>query len=332
MCASPRSGNAIRSNSDGWGSDVARQWIARRAGAPQTWDFAEVEVPAPRSGEITIRVRAAGVNPADAKHVAYENGQNWPVPIGYEVSGEIVAIGPDTRIGSGPASVGDDVVAFRVGGGYATELTVDAGKAFHKPGPLTHAEAANLFLTGTTAAEMLHVVDAKPGETILLHGASGAVGVAVLQLAALRGIRVIGTAAESSFDRVRRFGGTPVAYGPGLYERVRAIAGDEPMAAALDAAGTDEAVDVSLAVVSDRSRVVTIVVPQRAESDGFLWIAGSLPESARFRDEARGGLVAAANAGTLLVPVADVLPLADAPRALVRVLDGHPGGAIALLP
>ncbi|MBF4560833.1 NADP-dependent oxidoreductase [Microbacterium sp. VKM Ac-2870] len=311
---------------------MARQWIARAAGAPDTWDFAEIEAPTPRPGQVTIRVRAAGVNPADAKHVARENGQDWPVAIGYEVSGEIVALGPDTQIGSGPATVGDDVVAFRVHGGYATELTVDAGKAFHKPEPLTHAEAANLFLTGTTAAEMLHVVAAKPGETILLHGASGAVGVAVLQLAALRGIRVIGTAAESSFDRVRRFGGTPVVYGPGLYERVRAIAGAEPIAAALDAVGTDEAIDVSLAVVAERSRIVTIVVPHRAQSDGFVWIAGSLPDSARFRDEARAGLVDAANAGTLVVPVADVLPLADAPRALARVLEGHPGGAIALVP
>lgn len=311
---------------------TARQWRAVRPGAPDTWELSEVEVPAPGRGEVTIEVHAAGINPADAKHVAVENGQSWPVPIGYEVSGEITAIGPDTEIGSGPASVGDEVIAFRVQGGYTTQLTVDAAKAFHKPQPLSHPEAANLLLTGTTAAEMLRVVDAQPGETILLHGASGAVGVAVLQLAALRGVHVIGTAAPSSFERVRHFGGDPVAYGPGLFERVAAVAGEVPIVAAMDAVGTDEAIDVSLALVADRDRMVTIVSPSRATADGFRWIAGSLPDSARFRDEARAGLVAAANAGSLAVPMARTFPLEDAPAALALLAGGHPGGALALTP
>lgn len=232
---------------------MARGWIARSPGRPDDWEFADVDVPPPGPGEVTIRVRAAGVNPADAKHVAVENGQHWPVAIGYEVSGEITALGPDTEIGSGPAKAGDEVIAFRVAGGYATEITVDASKAFHKPATLTHPEAANLLLTGTTAAEMLDVVAASTGETILLHGASGAVGVAVLQWASHRGIRVIGTAAEGSFDRVRRFGGIPVAYGPGLSARVVTFLDGVPLAAALDAVGTDEAVDVSLELVPDRA-------------------------------------------------------------------------------
>ena len=74
------------------------------------------------------------------------------------------------------------MIAFRVRGGYATELTADAATVFAKPATLTHAEAANLLLTGATAAEMLHVVGAEIGETVLLHGASGAVGVAVALL------------------------------------------------------------------------------------------------------------------------------------------------------
>lgn len=311
---------------------MAQHWIARHAGPPADWAFVEAEVPAPESGQVTIRVHAAGVNPADAKHVAAESGQRWPVEIGYEVSGEISALGPDTEIGSGAAAVGDDVVAFRVQGGYATELTVDASKIFHKPTTLTHPEAANLLLTGTTAAEMLDVVNARTGETLLLHGASGAVGVSVLQQASLRGIRVIGTASESSFDRVRRYGGIPVAYGPGLYERVVALAGETPIVAALDAVGTGEAADVSLALVQDRARIVTIVDAARAKADGYLWIAGARPESARYRDRARAGLIAAAQAGTLAVPVARTFPLAEAPRALELLAEAHPGGAFALIP
>ncbi|MFK3678934.1 NADP-dependent oxidoreductase [Microbacterium sp. NPDC090218] len=314
------------------GLPLAQHWIATAWGTPAAWEFVEEHLPAPAAGEVTIRVRAAGVNPADAKHVAAARpGLALPVPIGYEVSGEISAIGPDTRIGSGAAAVGDEVIAFRVRGGYATELTIPAEKAFAKPSTLTHPEAANLLLVGTTAAEMLAVTGAAPGETILLHGASGAVGVSVLQQARLRGIRVIGTAGETRFDEVRRFGGLPVRYGQGLADRVREAAGG-PIAAALDAVGTEEAVDVSLELVADRRRIVTIAAAARAESDGILAIAGSMPASARFRDEVRSELVALAQNGDLVVPVAQTFPL-DRARAAHRLLaTGHPGGKLALIP
>lgn len=311
---------------------MAQRWIARTWGSPDTWDFESSDPPSPRSGEVTIRVHAAGVNPADAKHVAAERpGVELPVPIGYEVSGEISAIGPDTAIGSGSAAIGDEVVAFRVRGGYATELTVPAEKVFAKPSTLTHPEAANLLLVGTTAAEMLFVTGAAPGETILLHGASGAVGVSVLQQARLRGIRVIGTASGSRFEEVRRFGGVPVRYGDGLVDRVREVS-DGPIAAALDAVGTDEAVDVSLALVADRRRIVTIAAFARAGVDGIRAIAGSMPDSARFRDEVRGELVALAQNGDLVVPMSRTFALEQAPEAHRFLATGHPGGKIALIP
>lgn len=311
---------------------MAQHWIAPVSGTPETWEFAEDEVPAPAPGEVTIRVSAAGVNPADAKHViAPRPGVEFPVPIGYEVSGVLSAIGADTLIGSGRAAIGDEVIAFRIYGGYATEITVPAEKVFAKPSTLSHAEASNLLLAGTTAAEMLAVTGAAPGETILLHGASGAVGVSVLQQARLRGIRVIGTAGESRFDEVRRFGGIPVRYGSGLIERVRAAAGG-PVAAALDAVGTDEAVDVSLELVADRGRIVTIAAFGRASDDGIRAILGSMPASARFRDEVRAELIALAQNGDLVVPVARTFPLDQAPEAHRFLATGHPGGKLALIP
>lgn len=312
---------------------MARHWIATSWGSPDAWQFVEYEVPRPGPGEVTIRVHAAGVNPADAKHVAAARpGAELPVPIGYEISGEITALGPHTRIGSGAAAVGDEVIAFRVTGGYATELTIPAEKAFAKPTTLTHPEAANLLLAATTAAEMLDVTGATRGETILLHGASGAVGVSVLQQAALRGIRVIGTASAGRFGVVERFGGIPVSYGSGLADRVREAAAGVSVSAGLDAVGTDEAVDVSLELVSDRRRIVTIAAPGRAKSDGILAIAGSMPDSARFRDAVRGELVALAQAGELVVPLARTFALEEAPAALALLADEHPGGKLALIP
>lgn len=311
---------------------MAQHWIATSWGSPEHWEFVEYEPPMPESGEIAVRVHAAGMNPADRKHVEAEQPEAvLPIPIGYEISGVVTAVGPDTEIGSGAVEVGDEVLAFRIRGGYADEVTIPAEKAFHKPARLSHAEAANLLLVGTTAAEMLSVVGAAEGETILLHGASGAVGISVLQQAALRGIRVIGTASRARHDEVRRFGGIPVTYGEGLADRVRAVAGGE-IAAALDAVGTDEALDVSLELVGDRNRIVTIAAAGRAKQDGIRWIAGSLPDSARFRDGIRGELIALAGDGELEVPVARVFPLAEAREATEFLAMGHPGGKFALTP
>ncbi|QMU98345.1 NADP-dependent oxidoreductase [Microbacterium esteraromaticum] len=315
---------------------MAEHWVAREWGSPDAWRLESYDVAAPDAGELTIRVHAAGVNPADAKHVATARaGIQLPVPIGYEVSGVVTAVGPDTEIVTGPVAVGDEVIAFRVRGGYATELTVPAQKVLRKPATLSHPEASNLLLAGTTAAEMLHVSGARSGETVLLHGASGAVGVSVLQQAALQGIRVIGTASPGRFDTVSRFGGVPVAHGDGLEKRLRQALtriGASGIDAALDAVGTDEAIDVSLAVVRDMNRIVTIAAAARAERHGFHAIAGSRPDSARFRDEARPRLVELAEQGRLEVPMAATYPLADAPAALRLLSQGHPGGKLALLP
>ena len=312
---------------------MAKHWLATSWGSPDTWEFVDDEPSAPGLGEITVRVHAAGVNPADAKHVASpRDGVELPVPIGYEVSGVVTAVGPDTQIGSGAVEVGDEILAFRIRGGYAEEVTIPAEKAFHKPDALSHPEASNLLLAGTTAAQMLAVTGAASGETILLHGASGAVGVSVLQQAALRGIRVIGTASRARFDEVRRFGGEPVEYGDGLAERIRALT-DDPIAAGLDAVGTDEAIDVSLELVADRSRIVTIAAAAaRAQAEEVQWIVGSQPESTRFRDEVRAGLIDLAARGLLVVPMATTYPLGQAPEALRFLAEGHPGGKIALIP
>lgn len=315
---------------------MAKRWTAPAPGPIDQWSFDEVEVAPPGSGEVTIRVHAAGVNPADAKHVASARpGAEFPVPIGYELSGEVTAVGPDAVGGSGELTIGDEVVAFRVQGAYATDITVPARDVFAKPANLSHAEAANLLLAGTTAAEMIQVTRVTEGETVLLHAASGAVGVSLLQQARELGVRVIGTVgpdAEDSAERVRRYGGIPVAYGDGLRERVEEAADGAPIAAAWDAVGSDEAIDVSLALVSERDRIVTIVDPERAKADGFLWIAGARPESARFRDIARARVLELAASGVLEVPVARTYPLAEAIAAVRFVMDGHPGGKVALLP
>ncbi|MGD8166632.1 NADP-dependent oxidoreductase [Herbiconiux sp. P16] len=311
---------------------MARMWIAEDYGDLDVFAEVDVEVPAPEPGEVTIEVRAAGINPADFKRVAYGTDRSQlPMPVGYECSGVLTAVGPDTEIGSGGGAVGDEVLAFRVRGAYATALTVRASDVFAKPASLPFEDAACLLLAGTTAAEMLHVTGVKAGDTVLVHGASGAVGVMVLQQAALLGARVIGTASERNFDVVRRFGGEPIAYGPGLEQRVTDAA-PGGIDAALDTAGTAEAVDTSLALVSDRERIVSIAAAGRAAADGFHAIGGSMPASTVFRDGVRARLIDLAGRGELVVPIARTYPLSEARAALAELKGQHPGGKLVLLP
>lgn len=310
---------------------MAHHWIATRPGDLDVFSFVPYDVPAPQHGEVTIAVRAAGMNPADAKHVARGDAADFPRPLGYEVAGVVTAVGVGTEIGSGPVAVGDEVLAFRITGGWATDVTVPARDVFAKPPSLSFGEAANLLLAGTTAAEMLHVTRVVAGDTILVHGASGAVGVSVLQQAALLGARVVGTASPSSHDLVSRFGGEPVTYGDGLEQRVREHA-PEGVAAALDCVGTDEAVEVSLAVVADRGRIVTIAAAERAKHEGIIAIAGAMPASRDYRASVRTDLVRWAEAGQLVVPVARTFPLAGAVEATELLMGQHPGGKFVLEP
>lgn len=311
----------------------ARRWIAERFGPPsEVMRSVEVDVPPPSPGEVTIAVRASGLNPADFKRMAAGDAAALPVRPGFEVAGTLTALGEGTEIASGGGAVGDEVLAFRVTGGYATALNVPARDVFAKPANLSFPEAANLLLAGATAAEMVELTRVGAGDTVLLHGASGAVGVAVLQLARRRGARVIGTTSEARFDVISGFGGVPVAYGAGLEERVRALAGDDGVDVALDAVGTDEAIDVSLALVADRERIVTVANPGRARADGFRHIGGTHPGSAEFRDKIRPELIALAAEGALTVPVARTFAFAEAPAALDVLRGGHPGGKLALVP
>ena len=101
---------------------------------------------------------------------------------------------------------------------------------------------------------------------------------------------------------------------------------------ALDTVGTDEAVDVSLALVDDRRRIITIAAMARAESVGIGAIAGAMPASARFRDSVRAHLIDLAGRGLLVVPVARTWPLGDAREALEFLKGAHPGGKLALIP
>jgi NADPH2:quinone reductase len=178
----------------------------------------------------------------------------------------------------------------------------------------------------------LTVVAAGPGDTVLFHGAAGGVGTMAIQIAVDRGARVIGTARESNHAWLQELGAEPVVYGPGLLERVRAVA-PNGIDAAIDGVGTTEALEVSRELVRGVDRIATIVASPAAFAAGVKVLGGApgADPGTEIRRQARLELVDRVAAGTLQVVVARSYPLADVAAAHREVVSGHVRGKIALL-
>lgn len=309
--------------------------VATAFGGPEVLTAIDTDVPAPGQGEVTVQVKAAGINPVD--HIRFSGAMGadpatLPQPVGLELSGVVTAAGPEAVGPDGPLTVGDEVIAWSVPGAYAAAVTVPASNVVHKPAELPWTAAAGILLTGGTAVHALTAVKVVAGDTVLIHGASGGVGQLAVQLAVAAGATVIATASERHDDLLRGYGATPVRYGSGLADRVRALA-PSGVDAAVDTVGTDEAVDASLELVSDRDRIVSIAAFGRADT-GIRLIGGApgAEPGTEIRGQAWRSLLPAAAAGTLRVVVSRTFPLVDAADALRFVAEGHAGGKVVLLP
>lgn len=310
--------------------------IAAGYGGPEVLTVVDEPAGAPGTGQASIEVRAAGVNPVDYKMYSGAYGRDpagLPVRIGFEAAGVVTRVGPDAVGPAGPVRVGDEVIGYRVTGGYATELVTSAQSLVPKPAALDWAQAAGLMLTGVTAWHCLVATGIGRGDTVLIHGGAGGVGIMAVQLAVAKGATVIATASPARHDFLRGFGATAVAYGAGLAGRVRELA-PGGVDAALDLVGTDEAVDTSLELVGDPDRIATIAAFGRAGQAGIKALGGGpgADPGTEVRNAARLELARMAADGTLKVIVAGTYPLAEAARAHRAIMDGHTSGKIALIP
>lgn len=297
-------------------------------------DVITVEGREPGEGEVTIAVRAAAINPFDAKIAAGALGTDpakLPRRLGSEAAGVVTAVGADAiGLEGEQLAVGDEVYGHRLSGAQASELTVRADALLRKPASLSFEQAAGLLSVGTTAVHAVESVGVAAGETVLVHGVSGSVGALVAQLALLRGATVIGTAAPARHDALRAEGIVPVAYGEGLADRIRAAA-PQGVTAAIDTAGTDEALATSLEFVEPQ-RFVTIVNFGPALAAGAKAIGGGpgADPGSELRAAARLTLAGLAARGDITVPVATALPLAEAREGYRLVMGGHAGGKVVL--
>lgn len=314
---------------------MATQIQYERLGGPEVLEVAEVPDPVPGAGEVVVAVRAAGVNPIDGK---LRSGLRPSPPItrprvpGSDAAGVIVAVGDGVE----GWRAGGEVVVRNAHGAYTTRLVAPAEALVRKPAGVGWEQAAAIGVPVSTAYQALVSLGVGPGMTLLLHGGSGSVGRAAIQLARRAGATVVATASPASHERLRELGAIPVAYGPGLLDRLRQAA-PQGYDRALDAAGTDEAIETSLALVPDRSHIATIVVGARAPGLGIRAWAGGSPvplteEEERLRAEAYGVALDLIARGELRVDIARTFPLAEAAEAARLAESGHPGGKVVLLP
>ncbi|MCW2688461.1 MAG: alcohol dehydrogenase [Mycobacterium sp.] len=305
--------------------------VAEGYGGPEVLAVQDIVMPDPGPGQVLIDVKAAGTNPIDYKVYSGDMGNDpdsLPMPIGMEGSGIIAALVPGVAGYTGPLEVGDEVIATNVRGGYSEQVIADAADVGHKPATLSFEQAAGLLLVGGTAWHALTATRVDEGDTVLIHGASGGVGLMAVQLAVARGAKVIATASPARHDQLRGYGAVPVVYGEGLADRVREIGRVD---AALDLVGTDEALDTSVELVADRGRIATIAGFARAAQLGIAVLTGANGGD-EIRNAARPELIRLAADGLLEVTVDRTFPLDEAAEAHRYLQTGHANGKVVLLP
>jgi NADPH2:quinone reductase len=310
--------------------------LATAYGGPEVLAIADEPARQAGPGEARIEVRAAAVNPVDWKAYSGAFGTDpaaLPLRLGAEAAGVVVAAGPGAAGPAGPISAGQEVIAYRAPGAYAAELVLPGQVLVPKPAALDWPQAAGLMVGGVTGWHALTVTAVGEGDTVLIHGGAGGVGVMAVQLARARQAQVVATASPGHHDFLRELGAVPVTYGPGLADRVRAAAPDG-IDAALDLVGTDEAVDVSLELVGDRARIATIAAFARGFAEGLKVLGGAsgADPGTQIRDAARLELTRMAQDGSLRVFVSQTFPLAAAADAHRAGMTGHATGKIALIP
>lgn len=309
--------------------------VATDFGGPEVLSLHDEQLAQPGWGQVLVAVRAAAVNPYDLKVYGGAFGRDastLPMRLGSEAAGVVLAVGEGAGEPDAAVHVGDEVIVYRASGAYAEQLLVKASAVVGKPAEMSFEQAAGLMLTGTTAVHMLVATEVGHGDTVLVHGAAGGVGLMVVQIAKARGAHVIGTASLSHHPTLERYGVTPVEYGDGLTERVRELS--EDVTVALDCVGSDEAVDTSLALVVDRARIATIAAFTRGAEAGVK-VLGSGPGAdpgTQVRNAARLELVTLVEEGQLEVTIEATFALADAADAHRAVAAGHTHGKVVLVP
>ena len=294
-------------------------------GGPEVLYVGTVADVEPGPGEVAVRVRAAGLNPIDAKLRTGFVRSDAPFPrrVGSDLAGTVEAVGDGAVYWDGtPVAVGDEV--FGRGQGAVAERAIASADALAKRVDAVPAEVAGgLWIAGLTAVSCLATVPVGEGDTVLVGGASGAVGLIAAQLAAEAGARVIGTASARNHGFLRSIGVEPVAYGEGLAARVRELG---TVTAVMDCHGR-EALDAGIVLGVPVDRRVAIAAYAAIDELGVLNVERAARTPANL--ERLGDRIAR---GSLVLPVVNTYPLDEVGAAFTDLESAHAPGKIVITP
>jgi NADPH:quinone reductase-like Zn-dependent oxidoreductase len=212
-------------------------WITRY-GPPDVLEPREAPTPTPSAGEVLIKVAAAGVNFADimARLGLYPDAPKPPCVVGYEVAGEVVAVGPSVA----GFKASDRVIALTRFGGYSSHVSVRQEQVFALPPGLDFAQGAALPVTYLTAYQLVVAMGRlRAGETVLVHSAAGGVGLSAIDLATVIGAKAIGVASPAKHDFLRQRGvhGLIDSRATDMVDRVKQLTDGHGVDLVLDARG-----------------------------------------------------------------------------------------------
>ncbi len=288
---------------------------------------ADVDMPTPPPGEVVVDVRAAGINPGEAAIRTGALEQRFPATFpsgeGTDLAGVVHAVGD----GVTAFAVGDEVLGWSWRrSSHAEYVAVPVTQLIPKPPELSWEVAGSLFVVGTTAYAAVRAVGAGPGDTVAVSAAAGGVGTVAVQLLLIRGATVLGIASESNHDWLTGLGVVPIAYGPGLEERLRAAA-PQGVDAFIDLFGPEYVqLAVDLGVAPDR--IDTIISRDKAVEVGAQ-TEGSAEAATTTVLSELAGLVAS---GQITVPIAATYPLERVRDAFAELEQRHTRGKIVLVP
>jgi NADPH:quinone reductase-like Zn-dependent oxidoreductase len=307
---------------------MSRAVIYETFGGPEVLQLREVPEPHASPGEVRVRVTAVGLNPMDwglaaRPEAAARFGLTLPSGFGYDFAGVVDEVGA----GAAGFAVGDRVYGGALARAAADFVVMkgagDAAEALlHTPDGVSDVVASTLPVAGTTAAAALAAVGLRSGDTVLIGGAAGGVGVFAVQLARLAGAAVIGTAAEGTFEFLRELGVEPVAYGTGLADRVRALA-PGGVTAATDLFGTETA-EAALALGVPPERISTVAAGPNPP--GGVRATGGIDAE----PDALDRIAAAIAAGRITVPIAGVFPVERLREAVALQAGRHVHGKVVV--
>ena len=218
--------------------ETIKRVVVDHCGGPEVLEVVEDDVPRPGEGEVRVRVLAAGVSFTDSQLRAgtyIPGGPKPPFTPGYELVGVVEELGPGcTRL-----HVGDRIGALSVWGANAERVCLPEASAVEVPEDLDPAEVLSLVFTYMTAYQLLHrTAQAKSGETVLVHGAAGRVGTAILETGTAAGLRLIGTCSERDRAAVERLGAVAIDYrNEDFLARARELTGGDGVDVVLDSLG-----------------------------------------------------------------------------------------------